>query len=378
MTSEEKRKNHPYWLWESIMETPEILAKYLEPDFQKQVDQIAEKVVDHQPKQVFVSGTGSSYFVSLAEFHAFEQLAGIPATAHVTSELSAYPPPSLGSDSVWLFNSHSGGTIGDSDAVTVAKQHGALTVAITDIEESNLARSVDYALVGPGGPKHELPATRTYAAALFRAILLSRKIGLLRTREDLTDVVGDHLKRIPEVYRKCTETFEQRAQDMVDQLMDCSAYTVIASGPNIATAHEGALGLSQSRGVPAQGFAVENWLHGPIQTLLPEHCVIAIAAPGPNKQRVAQAAGAAKMIGSKVVLMQPEGESLEIEADFVIRMPNAVPGLLTPLFYVAPLWQLGYFFSLEVGHDPDRLSMDQPEFQDAMTYLMRGDRKFGA
>jgi glucosamine 6-phosphate synthetase-like amidotransferase/phosphosugar isomerase protein len=153
---------------------------------------------------------------------------------------------------------------------------------------------------------------------------------------------------------------------------------VIASGPNLATAHEGALGLSQSRGVPAQGFAVENWLHGPIQTLLPEHCVIAIAAPSPQKSRILQAAKAAKIIGATVIVMQPRGMSTEIEADFTIPLPDDIPEILTPLLYVAPLWQLGYFFSLKVGHDPDRLSMEQPAFQEAMTVLMKGDQKFGA
>ncbi|MGD2161468.1 MAG: SIS domain-containing protein [Anaerolineales bacterium] len=360
------------------METPEVLSKYLEFDFQRTLDNIAEKVVEHNPSHFFVTGTGSSYFVSLAEVHAFEQLAGIPATVHVTSELSAYPPPSLGSDSAWLFNSHSGGTIGDMGAVKVAKKRGALTLAITDIVKSTLARGVDHAIIGPGGPKHELPATRTYAAALYRAILLARKIGVLKGYIRSDGEFKDHLEKIPEVYRECTQDFEAHADKMVQSLMECSAYTVIASGPNVATAHEGALGLSQSRGVPAQGFAVENWLHGPIQTLLPEHCVIAIAAPGPNKQRVLQAAKAAKIIGSRVVLLKPDDEKTEVEADFVIQMRADMPELLTPLYYVAPLWQLGYYFSLEVGHDPDRLSMDQKAFQDAMVLLMKGDQKFGA
>jgi glucosamine 6-phosphate synthetase-like amidotransferase/phosphosugar isomerase protein len=375
---ESKRKNHPYWLWESIMETPDILAQYLEPDFQKRVNDVAEKVVDRDIERFFVTGTGSSYFISLAEIHAFEQLTGIPSIAQVTSELSSYPPPLLNAKSAWLFNSHSGGTIGDSYAVKIAKQHGALTLAITDIEHSTLAESVDHALVGPGGPKHELPATRTYAAALFRAILLAHQIGLRLDRTDVAKSLEDPLKRVIDQYRECTEAFEARAESMVEKLMDCNAYTVIASGPNLATAHEGALGLSQSRGVPAQGFAVENWLHGPIQTLLPGHCVIAIAAPGPQKGRILQAAKAAKIIGATVIVLQPRGMGTEIEADFTIPLPDDMPEIFTPLLYVAPLWQLGYFFSLKVGHDPDHLSMEQPAFQEAMTMLMKGDQKFGA
>jgi glucosamine--fructose-6-phosphate aminotransferase (isomerizing) len=376
--TDQRRTSHPYWLWESIMETPEVLKKYLDEDFQREVDRIAEVIHQKNPRRVFVSGTGSSNFVALAEVFAFEQIAGYPATAYVTTELSAQPPLDLDSDSLWVFNSHSGGTIGDADAIEVAKERGAFTLGITDIPDSTLAQLVDEALIGPGGPKHELPATRTYAAALFRTILLAAALAKWSGNEVKAGETLASLEKIPAIMREVIDRFEVQAPAVVEQLMDCTAFIVVGSGPNVATIHEGALGLSQSRGVPAQGFPTENWLHGPIQTLTKEMCVITIAAEGPLQTRVLHAAEAAKIIGASVVVLGPKDAIQSVSADVIFEMPDGVPEVMSPLLYIPPLWQIGYHFSLKVGHDADRLSMEIPEFQEAMAYLMRGDRKFGA
>lgn len=374
---EDTRTEHPYWIWESIMETPEYLRAYLKPAFQKKVAALADRILAFDPHQIVICGTGSSYFVALAEAVALDQILGMPVHTHVTTEMSAYPPSALGPHTLCLFNSHSGETIGDPEAVALAKEKGALTVGVTDIPDSTLAQSVDAPFIGEGGSKHELPATRTYAEAYFRVLLLGLEMAKILGKEDLAEEYGEALQKIPDQLETLLTRFEEKAQNYVEELASCSSFFVVGSGANVATAYEGALGLSQSKEVPATAFPTENFLHGPIQTLTEDVCVVVIAALGPLQNRLFQTGKAVKIIGSKVLLLQPEDLPTQPFADFTILCPSDIPDLLTPLVYISPLWQVGYFISLSRGANPDPLSMDKEAFQEAMAYLMKGDEKFG-
>jgi hypothetical protein len=63
------------------------------------------------------------------------------------------------------------------------------------------------------------------------------------------------------------------------------------------------------------------------------------------------------------------------DVDVLISLPDGIPDLISPVAYMVPLWQTGYYFALlgRGGH-PDRLSMDIPEFKDAFSYLMKKDK----
>ncbi len=373
---QEQRTEHPYWIWEAIMNTPDILKACLDEPVLGQVNHVADRLNKINPSHIFITGTGSSHFVALAEAYAFEEIASISASAHVTTELWAHPPAALAKNNAWLFNSHSGGTYGDSKAVELARERGVYTVGITDIPDSTLDAITDDVIIGPGGPKHELPATRTYSAALYRviqlAIALAERHGFIKRAEEYQQ----ELERIPHLLREVVASFAPKAPDFVDALGDRSSFTVIGSGSNFATAHEAALGLSESQAAPAQAFMIEDWLHGPIQTLTNKMCLIAIASPGPLQSRVLQAVSAARIIGAKTLVLIPADTKAQVDSDLIIKLPPHVPELLTPLLYISPLWQMSYFFALRTGHNPDRLSMDKSDFKKAFSLLMPKDEKF--
>jgi len=372
----ERRTEHPYWLWESIMSTPEMLEACLEQPIQRQVDRVADRIASLAPRHVYCVGTGSSAYAGIAHAHAFEQVAEVPASWHVTSELGANPPLDLGPGSVLIASSHSGGTIGDLPVIELARQRGAYTVGVTDIADSPLARNVDDTIIGPGGPKAELPATRTYAAAIFRTVQLAIGVAKRLGREDIAARYESKLAQVPGLLRTFLGDFAAQAPDFARALRDRSLYFVVSAGPDMSTAREGALCLLQSTGVGALPYHVEEMLHGPIQALTRETCMVAIAAPGPLQQRILKAAQGSRIIGATVLTIAPVGTKSPGETDLTIAMPAGIPELLTPLLYIAPLWQIGYHFSLGTGHDPDSLSMRKKEFKDAFALLMASDPKF--
>lgn len=377
LINSKKREQHPFWIWESIMHTPKMLEECLLEPVYSQVKTVAEKCIRKHIDKIFLLGTGSSYFATVAEKFAFEVYAGIQTTSYLTTEFREYPPTNFDDRSAVFFHSHSGGTKGDPETVQKVRDFGGYAVGITDIKKSTLAKCVDDLIIGPGGSKIELPATRTYSTAIFRMIQLAIEIGKATPFQEVALKGEKQLKKAPEILENVAQKYAMEAPDVVDSLKSCRSFFVIGSGPNFATADEAALGFSQSSGAPGQAFQLENFLHGPIQTLSPDMGVILIAAPGPFQERFLKTAKACKIIGAKVVLMLPKGLNPKTNCDVLMEFPADIPELLTPLIYTTPLWQVAYYFSLlGKGCHTDRLSMDKPEFMKAFSVIMEGDKKF--
>jgi glucosamine 6-phosphate synthetase-like amidotransferase/phosphosugar isomerase protein len=133
-------------------------------------------------------------------------------------------------------------------------------------------------------------------------------------------------------------------------------------------------GPHQCAGVPSQSFEADNFVHGPLQTLKKSMGWLELP-PRPLAGPDFEISKAAQVIGAKVVLVLPEGTDCGFDPDVRIEIPADIPELLSPVFYMVPLWQTAYHFGLlGNGLHPDRLSMDKPEFIAAFSNLMYKDK----
>ncbi len=370
-----KRTEHPYFVWDSIQMIPQVLGQCLDDQVQCQAENIVNKIIEKKIDKLIFLGTGSSFFATIAEKYFFDETTPFLSWSFVTSVFKNYPPEFLDAKTAVFFHSHSGKTEGDDQVVEFAKSKGAFTIGVTDIAGSALAEVVDAVFIGPGGPKKEMPASRTYATAIFRMMILATKLGKALGKENHGKNFDQALNELPAMVKTFMQAYEPIANSNVSKLQDVKSFFCIGSGPNLSTADESALAFSQCAGVPAQSFELDNFIHGPLQTLTPGMGVVVIAAPGPLQDRLLRVARAAEIIGAKVVLVAPEDIQVEFSMDVIINMPAGLPELLTPVIYMVPLWQTAYHFGLlgRGGH-PDRLSMDKPEFIEAFSYLMKKDK----
>lgn len=359
------RKGHPYHIYDTIMGAPEKLQGWLEDESNAKIDDITEEIRKIKLKKIYTTGTGSSYMAAITESFAFNEIAGIPSSAFVTSELKAYPPPDFGAGDIMIINTHSGKSPGDAAMVEVAKDRGVFTIGVTDVDGTPFAESVDALLIGKDGPKHEMPSTRTYSSAMFRTLLLTidyaKKQGLLSKVQEYER----QMKLIPGMMRSHLDILDKKAPGIVDAIHGKSAYFIISAGTNMSTAIEGAMGMTQGTGMPAAGFHVDEYMHGPIQSLEAGRCVIAIAAPGPFHEKLWRFADVAKNIGAKVLMIAPEGSDAAVHGDISVTLPSGIDELLTPPLYCASFWLIGYYASLKCGLNPDSLSMGLKKFKNS-------------
>lgn len=364
----ERRDKHPFWIWESIMQTPVLLKECMEGLTYEQIVNIKDKCIKKGISNIFLVGVGSSYDASIAESFAFEEYTKLPSLSRLTSEFREYQEFDLDEHSAVFFHSHSGKTKGDVETVEKAKGRGAYTIAVTDHIDSPLSLSTEDVLIGPGGSKAELPSSRTYSTAMFRMMLLAIELGMEISKSSKLENDEKILRRTPKILGDVTNFYINKAADIVEKIKDCQSFVILSFGPNYATADEAALGLSQSSGVPVQPWILDHYLHGPIQTLNSKMGVILIASPGPLQDRMLQTAKACGLIGAKVILLSPDDLKCEVDCDVYINLPAGIPETITPVIYITPLLQIAYHFSLlGRGCHPDRLSMDKPEFVKAFS-----------
>lgn len=358
-----KRTGHPYWIYDTIMNCGNVLESWHHEKQQRKVEEIADVIAERKPAHIFLAGTGSSHLAALAQCHAFNRIAGIPSSAWIASELRTYPPPYFNENAMLILNTHSGKSPADALLVEQAKKRGVYTIGVTDIDETPFAEACDGLLIGQDGPKREFPSTRTYSSAMYRTLLVAvayaGKTGSIGTIEKYSNI----LRQLPVKMTEFLKGFDATAKSTVESFTDVTAYFVVGSGPNLATVHEGAMGLTQGTGKPAAGYHVDEYMHGPVQSLGVGHCVVAVAPPGPFQDKIGGFARSARRIGAKVLIIAPEGGGVLEAGDVGIAMPDGIPEEITPVLYCAPFWLLGYYFSLFFDLDPDNLSMDKENFK---------------
>jgi len=373
--SEKHRHQHPYWVWESIQAIPQILSQCLDSTVISQIQKVVQECVKRNIKNILLLGRGSSYFTTIAEQYLLEEVVDLNIRCAVSNVFESYPNNTLGKGTAVFIHSHSGKSEGDAQIVDFVKSQGAYSIGITDIPNSPLAEVVDDVIIGPGGAKVELPATRTYSTAMFRMMQFATELGKEVGDYDVAIKFERSLKEVPRQLAKFTPDFEPRAEEIANEIQNLSSYIIVAFGPNLSTADEAAMAFSQATGAPAQAFEMENFIHGPMQAINKNQGLIAIAPDGPLQERILRMAQACKIIGLKTIVLAPMEIKNQLDVDILIDMPSDIPDLISPIVYMVPLWQIGYRLSLfgKGGH-PDRLSMDKEEFKKAFSFLMEKDK----
>jgi glucosamine--fructose-6-phosphate aminotransferase (isomerizing) len=139
-------------------------------------------------------------------------------------------------------------------------------------------------------------------------------------------------------------------------------YWFVGGGPNVATAYEAALKLSEAAWAPAVGLGCEQFLHGPWAALEPDDVVFLIASSGPAHARCRDVARVVVEIGATLVaLMAEDDREIAPLAAETIALP-AVPELLSPIVAIVPLQLLTYHLAVKAGANPDTMRGEQPAY----------------
>jgi glutamine---fructose-6-phosphate transaminase (isomerizing) len=206
-------------------------------------------------KRVVITGMGASLNASIP-FEYQLCSAGIDATLAESGELLHYPRP-VPHDTVVVVVSRSGESV--EIAKLLPRLRGACTtIGVTNDPESSLALGADHAICVRSLPD-EMVAIQTYTGTVLVLGLLAAAVA-----DDLASLTTQAQATL-DLQRDLIREEVERLALWDEFLATRSQIHLLARGPSIGSAVEGALLFNETANVPASGMAVASFRHGPVE-----------------------------------------------------------------------------------------------------------------
>ena len=334
-------------LLEEIREQPAALMRLLGASHD--IERVGTRLASRPPALVRLVAHGSSDNAAVYGLYAFGLLPGWTAVRDSIS-LSVYYGAELDlRGSVVVALSQSGHTPDVLAYVQQARQRGALTVAVTNEPDSELAALADEVLLLAAGPERAVAATKTYTNQLaVLALLAAHAAGRGRELTSQLRVVADRLA-------ETIASLEPVMPSVAVPLAFVGRMFVIGRGPELATARETALKLTETCRVAAEPMTATDLAHGPVAALDSLFPVWAIASHDASLPAVVKAAERAQRAGATLIACGSAADALP-GARYRLPTPEPPALLLSPLLSVAPGQLFAFALAQAKGLDPDRPS----------------------
>ncbi|MEP7056010.1 MAG: SIS domain-containing protein [Actinomycetota bacterium] len=323
-----------------IAEQPAVLERVLTEGLPA-IDAFVGAIAQRLPRFVLFTARGTSDNAALFAKYLVEVLLGLPAGLTSPSTTTAYGARPDMRDVLVVSVSQSGGSPDIVEATAIARECGALTLAVTNNATSALAGAAEFHLDVLAGPELALPATKTYTAQLLTLYLLVAR---------LAERPLDDVEALPQLAADVLAA----AADMRDLAMRyrfASQLVVTARGYSHATAREAALKIMETSYLSAHAFSGADLLHGPLAMVDAASPVIAIANEG---------VGGEALLPVIERLQERGADLLVVGAPAYVRfgkvgfaLPPGVAEPLSPILEILPLQRLAYEIAVSRGLDPD-------------------------
>lgn len=318
-----------------IAEQPSIYANLLEPAHVVAISQVAKVIAERKPQHVVFTARGTSDHAALYGTYLAEIRLNLAAGLASPSAITIFGARPDLSHALVVGVSQSGGSPDLTEVLRVARESGALTLAITNNPASTLAETAELSIDVAAGHERAVAATKTYTAELLALLMLIEGI------RNGGEVPVSELTELPSLAEKTLA--HTAAADLAARYRFAARVVTTGRGYSYPSAREAALKLMETSYVPALAFSGADLLHGPLAMTDPDVPVLAIVGAGPGGKSMKAVLDRLKDQRADVVKVGPDG---------LLPVP-AVDERFAPLLEILPLQQLALSLALARGEDPD-------------------------
>lgn len=283
-----------------------------------------------EKRAIYTVARGSSdAAANILAYVAMRRL-GIPVTSLPPSVFSVWNGVKM-TDSAGFILSQSGASRDLVMATRGMRDQGAATVAITNVEGSDVEAEAHVTLTMNAGPERAVPATKSVIGTIGVGMAM-----LAAIRPDYRDTVlaaGEAMERL-------TITPDT---GLTETLAASKSVFVVGRGTGFGTAHEVALKLKETCAIHAEAYSASEVLHGPLQLATKELFVLLLDTGEPETQASLDKSEVRfGEIGARVHRIRPEVD------DLGATCPGGAAAML-----LAMLYPVIHATALALGQDPD-------------------------
>jgi glucosamine--fructose-6-phosphate aminotransferase (isomerizing) len=294
-----------------------------------------------KPAFVATVARGSSDHAALYLKHLVELKLGLACASLGPSIASLYRAPLKLKGAVAIAISQSGRSPDILAMQRMAKDQGALSLALVNDESSPLAREANAVLQLRAGLERSVAATKSMIAALAAGASLAAHWG-----ED--DALLAALQNLPSVLDSSSAA--PLATNAVATLAEASSLFVIGRGATHAIAAEAALKLKETSAIHAEAFSSAEVLHGPAGIIGPGFPVLAFAPADAARPGFFDALDRLAVFGTVPLLVDIEPHK---RWPTLVALDGGHP-LLTPIAALHAFYRVAEATARRRGRDPDQ------------------------
>jgi glucosamine--fructose-6-phosphate aminotransferase (isomerizing) len=356
---EVEKGGYPHFMLKEIMEEPEAIRNairgrlIIEEGLVKLggLDNIQEKL--RKINRLFLVACGTSYYAALYGKYILEEYAEIPTEVDIASEFN-YRKPVLDENTAIIFISQSGETADTLIALREVKERGALTLGITNVVGSSLARETDAGIYIRSGPEIAVASTKAFLGQLAALIMLTLYFGKQKGMPlSIRKEIISELSKIPDLAKEVLK-LAPYIKNIAEKYKNFKNFLFIGRKYSFPIALEGALKLKEISYLHAEGMAGGELKHGPLALIDENFPTIAICPLDSVYDKMISNIKEIKARGGKVLAIATQGdEEIKKMVDDVIYIPKTLE-ILTPLLSIIPLHLFAYYMAVLLGYDVDK------------------------
>ncbi|HEY7096953.1 MAG TPA: SIS domain-containing protein, partial [Terriglobales bacterium] len=175
----------PHYMLKEIFEQPKGLRDTIEP--RVSLDEGMVKLEDvhigerelNSLRRINIVASGTSRHAGMAGQYMIQELVDLPVEVDYASEFE-YRNPLIGPSELTIVITQSGETADTTAAQREAKAKGSHTIAISNVEDSTIAREADGRLSTYAGPEVSIASTKAFTAQMAVLYLFAIYLGQVR------------------------------------------------------------------------------------------------------------------------------------------------------------------------------------------------------
>ena len=307
-------------------------------------------------RRIVVVAAGTSYHAGVVGRYMIEEWARLPVEPDIASEW-IYRNPVLSKDTLVIAISQSGESRDTVNAVKLARDLGARTLAITNLMGSQITREAESVLYTRCGLEIGVAASKTFTAQVALLALIGLKLAQVRGTMPPAELefILDQLYELPRKIERFLDGAHP-IEEIAQRFYDRPFFLYLGRHIGLPVALEGALKLKEISYIPTDAYSAGEMKHGPI-ALLDEGTPVVCVATDQKViyDKVVSNIQETRARGAHVIAIATDGnEDIQHHADDVIYIPRS-PAFLQSVLAVVPLQLLAYRIARLRG-----LNVDQP------------------
>ena len=354
-----EKEGYAHFMEKEILEQPESIRRAIQGrlDMEYATGHLGGLNMSRQEllnvERVKIIAAGTSFYAGQVGAYLLENVARIPATAELASELR-YRNPIVERNTVYFAVSQSGETADTLYAMRELQRKGARVLGICNVVGSTIPRESDGGVYIHSGPEIAVASTKAFTSQLTAFYLFALMMARMRHMgiESGLSFIHD-LEAVPSLVGEVLARREALVP-LARAYADAGNFLFLGRGINYPVALEGALKLKEISYIHAEGYSAAEIKHGPIALINESTPSLFLVTDDGLREKVISNMKGVKARAGKVIAIAVDGDG-EVAgiADDTFFIPRTHE-LMYPFLMVVPLQLFAYYSAIELGRNVDQ------------------------